>query len=230
MAKILFTAFMADARGKVAGSVFSKNRSGAYIRTKVTPTNPSTTSQSGARSRFTGFSQGWRGLTQDQRNAWRDATQNFPKTNQFGSIYYLSGSALYQSLNNTLQTVGGTPISDPPLPQEVAALVSISLTMAKGTPAASLVYSPTPVPADTAFMVFATQGVSAGIAYVKNQYRLIEVLDAADVSPANILASYTTKFGTVPNAGLKVYVKVVPVNKVTGQQGIGLETYAIVAS
>ena len=42
MAKILTTAIVADIRNKLNGSVFSKNRYGAYVRTKVTPVNPQT--------------------------------------------------------------------------------------------------------------------------------------------------------------------------------------------
>ena len=42
MAKIKMTAIVADMRNKLNGSVFSRNRGGAYIRTKVTPINPQT--------------------------------------------------------------------------------------------------------------------------------------------------------------------------------------------
>lgn len=45
MAKIKFGMMMTDARGKLGGQVFSKNRSGSYVRTKVTPVNPQTTTQ-----------------------------------------------------------------------------------------------------------------------------------------------------------------------------------------
>ena len=42
MAKIKFGMMMTDASGKLGGQVFSKNRGGSYVRTKVTPTNPQT--------------------------------------------------------------------------------------------------------------------------------------------------------------------------------------------
>ena len=230
MAKILFTAVVADMRNKLAGSVFSKNRAGAYVRTKVTPVNPSSVAQSSARSRFTNFSQGWRGLSAAQQSQWRDATSAFPKTDQFGNIYYLSGAQLYQSLNNTIKLVNGVALTAPPTPSDVPALTSIALTAAKGSPAMSLAFTPTPVPANTAYLVYATPGVSPGVSFVKNQYRLIDVIDSSSTSPEDLLTAYTAKYGLVPNAGQRVYVKLVPVNKATGQQGIGLETSAIVAA
>lgn len=230
MAKILFTAVVADMRNKIAGTVFSRNRAGAFARTKVTPVNPQTTYQTGSRSRFTGWSQGWRGLTDAQRSSWNDATTSYPKTDQFGNIYYLTGAQLYQSLNNTLQVVSGTALTEPPVPDSVEAITSASFTMANGTPAASLTFAPTPVPANTAYMIYATPGVSPGVNFVKNQFRLITVAAAAASSPLDFLTAYTTKFGSVPAAGQKVFLKIVPVNTVTGQQGQGFQVSATVSA
>ena len=230
MAKVQFSAFVTDIRNKLGGTVFSKNRAGSYVRNKVSPTNPSTISQGNSRSRFTGFSQGWRGLTSDQRSQWNDATTSFPKTDQFGKIYFLSGAQLYQSLNNTLQIVGTAAINVPPIPSSVAQVTSVVLTGAKGTPAVSITFAPTPVPANTAYIIFMTPGVSPGVNFVKNQYRQVTVVAAAATSPKDLLTAYQAKFGLVPAAGQKFFVKVVPVNTVTGQQGIGYETSAIVAA
>ena len=66
MAKIKMTAIVADMRNKLNGSVFSRNRGGAYIRTKVTPINPQTAAQVQARSLLTSLSQGFRSLSQAQ--------------------------------------------------------------------------------------------------------------------------------------------------------------------
>jgi hypothetical protein len=52
MAKINFGQTVNDARGKLGGTVFSKNKSGAYTRRKVTPANPRTVAQSRVRNFF----------------------------------------------------------------------------------------------------------------------------------------------------------------------------------
>lgn len=229
-AKILFTAFMADMRGKVAGTVFSQNRAGAYARTKVTPVNPSTTYQSTVRSRLTGNSQGWRGLTSAQRNAWNTGAINFPRTDVFGNQQILSGQQLYVALNNNLLNTGTAAISDIPVPQSVFALTSASGAMAKGAGTATVTFAPTPITADNAVLVFATPGVSPGKTFVKPLYKQITVLAAAATSPANIATAYTNRYGAIPVAGLKVFIKLVPVNTISGQAGQALEFSLTVAA
>lgn len=50
--KIKWGMMMTDGRGKLGGQVASKNRAGAYVRTKVTPVNPRTTQQQAIRTLF----------------------------------------------------------------------------------------------------------------------------------------------------------------------------------
>ena len=61
--KIKWGAMVVDGSGKLGGHVASKNRGGSYFRTKVTPTNPNSTSQAAVRSRLTALSQAFRALT-----------------------------------------------------------------------------------------------------------------------------------------------------------------------
>jgi hypothetical protein len=50
--KVLFGAIVVDGRGKIGGHVMSKNRAGAFMRTKVTPINRKSSFQTGVRSRL----------------------------------------------------------------------------------------------------------------------------------------------------------------------------------
>src|SRR3546814_3353017 len=52
ISKVKFGALMTDARGKLGGHVFSKNRAGSYLRTKVTPVNQQTSYQTSVRALF----------------------------------------------------------------------------------------------------------------------------------------------------------------------------------
>lgn len=227
--KIKFGALVVDGRGKIGGHVASKNRGGAYLRTKVTPTNPQTAAQSLVRNRLTSFSQGWKGLTAAQRDAWYSSVSDYSKTDVFGDIKQPSGVNLYVKLNSNLDEVGVGAISLPPLPQAVEPVLTISATAAAGTAALSVVYTPSPIPADTAFILRATKQVSPGKSFLKNEYRNIAILDAGDTSPENALAAYNAKFGTLV-AGQKIGLALVPVNKVTGQKGQAVSTEIIVAA
>ena len=84
--KIKFGAIVTDGRGKIGGHVASKNRSGAYMRTKVTPSNPNTASQSQARSILASASQNWRNLTDSQRKAWNNAVSDWDNSSYISKI------------------------------------------------------------------------------------------------------------------------------------------------
>jgi len=65
--KIKWGAIVVDGRNKIGGHVASKNRAGAYLRTKVTPVNPNTGYQAGVRNTLSTLSSGWRALEEAQR-------------------------------------------------------------------------------------------------------------------------------------------------------------------
>lgn len=226
MAKVLFTAVVADMRNKLNGTVFSKNRYGAYTRTKVTPVNPQTDSQQNARNNLATNSAAWRGLTEAQRQGWIDAAVQFPFTDIFGNAKILSGQALYCKLNGNLVNAGEVAIADAPNPVAIPALTNIALT-ATDAPTLSLAFGPTPVPADFALQVFATGNVPPGRSFVKNLYRFITTVPAAGATPANILAAYQAVHGN-PVADQKISVRCFLVSTITGQAGIPLADTTIV--
>lgn len=229
MAKILFTAFMADVRGKVAGTVFSKNRGGAYTRTKVTPSNPQTTAQNLVRSRLTGFSQGWRGLTQAARDSWNAAVASFPRTNVFGASKILSGHQLYIGLNSQLAAAGQSSIGLPPVPVGAPAVNSITPAAADAAGTFTIAFDPDPVPADTTMIIEATEQVSAGKNNLNSLYRQIQTEAAAAVSPADIATAYVAKFGSLIE-GQKIGVRVRFVNDLTGEVSGPVTAAVIVAA
>lgn len=224
-----FGALVVDGRGKIGGHVASKNRAGAYLRTKVTPVNGQTSYQNAIRNRFTTLAQAWRGLTEAQRDAWNAAVSDYSRTDIFGDLKQPTGSNLYQRLNNNLVTIGETAILNPPLPSAVGEVVAESLTAKDGTVAQALSLVLTGnVPAGTSVKVMATAPISAGRSFVKSQYRLIGILDPAATTPVNLLSDYQAKFGSTGSAGQKIFVKVTAVNNVTGQEGTPSQVSAIV--
>ena len=204
--------------GKLGGHVFTSNKAGASIRTKVTPINRKSTGQNAVRNLFTSLAQAWRGLTQAQRDAWNAAVANFQRTNVFGDLRSVSGIALFQRLNNVLLQAGGAMIVTPPLPVEVANIVVESVTAAVAVPALSIVLNDD-IPAGTGLQIWATAPQSAGVDAVNSKYRQIGFGEALDTSPINALAMYTAKFGNTGAIGQKIFVKVVPFSTVSGQIG-----------
>jgi len=224
--KAKFGAIIVAGSGKIGGHVASRNRAGAYIRTKVSPVNPSTTSQSAVRNRLTGLSQVWRSLTAAQSAAWYSAVGDYAKTDVFGDLRNPSGFNLYQRLNNNLLNVGEAAIDVPPVPGSVHSFAAFTAAIVTGTPGMALTFSAA-IPATDKVKLFATAPMSQGKSFVKAEYRQIGVLTSASTSPFAAKTLYDAKFGAVTENGLKVFFKMVPVNVATGQSGIGIEASGI---
>jgi len=227
--KMKFGAIVVDGRGKIGGHVASKNRGGAYLRTKVTPANAQTTYQQGVRNTFTTYSQAWRGLSDAQRAAWNAAVASFAITNIFGDLRNPSGINLYQKLNNNLVSTGEAAISVPPLPSAVGECNITAVAAAAGAATMTITMSGA-VPADTAVKVFAAAPQSAGKSVITSELRQIAVLAAAEATPYNLAAEYIARFGSVGLAGQKIFVKLLPINTTTGQAGASSMATGIVAA
>lgn len=226
--KAKFGAIVVDGRGKIGGHVASKNRAGAYFRTKVTPVNPQTSAQSGVRANLTFMSQSWQLLTEEQRAGWNGAVANYGRTDIFGDIKNPSGFNLYMRLNLNILAAGGGIVSDVPVDTFAPELVTFTAAPDSVAGDFDIVFAPTPVPTNTAYVVECTEQTSAGKSFVKNLFRTVQVLPAADATPTNIFANYTAKFGTlIP--GKKITVRVKAVNLISGLSSTPTVVSAIVA-
>lgn len=221
--KIKFGSIVTDGRGKLGGQVYARNRSGAYVRNKVTPNNPQTVFQSAIRALLATFSEAWRGLTQAQRNAWNAAVENFPGTNQFGDEVIPTGKNLYTRLNVNLSEIGESAIDTPPTPAEIVEPSDIDLEI-DNNPNVLLDFTGS---TDMTYKVFLTANLSPGIGFFKNKFKLIDTIAPPNGTPADLTTAYADRLGN-PIAGQKVAVKVVPVVTATGQKGVGLTASEIV--
>jgi hypothetical protein len=227
--KAKFGSIVVAGSGKIGGHVASRNRAGAYFRTKVTPINPSTSYQQTVRNRLAGLSSGWRALTAAQRATWNAAVQDYAKTDVFGDLQNPSGFNLYVRLNANLLAIGESALTSAPASAAVEAFTSLSVAAAEGADTLTLTFAAA-ISADHKVLVYATPALSPGKSFVKSEYRLIEVLDNADVSPYSAETAYDAKYGAVGAAGQKIFVKLVQVNTATGQKGIPIEASAVIAA
>lgn len=226
MAKIKFGMAVSDMRGKLNGSVFARNRGGAYVRTKVTPINPKTARQIEVRARLTALAQGFRSLSQDQIAAWNNAVSQWQRTDIFGDLVSPTGLALYVRLNGNLLNAGQAIIDNVPAVGSVEQVSSLTLTGDESTQALSLAALPATVPADTTLVIEATEPLSLGINNANSRYRFIGSFAAAAASPYNIASIYTDKFGTI-KADQKIFIRAKYVSNLTGQTSLALASFGI---
>ena len=226
MAKVKLGAIVTDISGKLGGHVFSKNRSGKYMRTKGVPTNPQTSAQMLIRGMFAAISSSWSELSELQRTSWRNAVDQFATTDVFGDIKNPTGKALYQRLNQNLSVSDQPLIDSAPFATDVPFLGIIS---AGGSVATNVLRIKTVGDATAnKVLVFATEPLSQGTKFVKNKLRLIEVFAGGDDLALEVEASYTAKFGELV-AGANVYFGVKTVNQV-GQASPMISKKAVIAA
>ena len=221
-----FGAIVVAGSGKIGGHVASKNRGGAYLRTKVTPTNPQTASQSAVRNTLGSLATGWSELTEDQRLSFNDAVKDFATTDIFGDIKNPSGINLYVKLNTNLTNSDQTLITSAPAKVEVPAIAIASVVYDVSSSADSII-SLTNTDADgVVCIVSATPKVTQGTSYVKNLFRIIDTLTIDGVE-APFGTAYINKFGNLA-AGDKFFVKVELVMP-NGQKGTAVTSvvYAV---
>ena len=227
--KVKYGSIVVAGSGKIGGHVASHNKGGAYFRTKVTPTNPQTTSQSLYRGIFSANSKEWSVLTDVQRQAWNTMESLKSVTGAFGDKMLLSGKALFSKVNNNLQAIGAATIASPVIPVSAYVMAVSSFTFNNGTQIASLTFS-NAIPATHTVIVKASPSVSPGISFSKNLTRIIRGLNTGDTSPVALSGEYLGKFGAIGAAGQRVFWEMYAIEKVSGIASAVVRGSSIIAA
>lgn len=212
MATIKYGHLISEARGKLNGTVFSRNAAGAFMRQKVSPVQPRTARQQQVRQYLSTASASWRTLTDQQRADWRAAAEKVAGTNVFGDGRTLTPSQLYTRLYRIAQEIGVTPPTTPPILVAPQGIQSLSITADTTPLTLDITFQPSPLPAGYRLVIDATDTLSAGISNAHGKFRRIMVTSAAPSSPLSILSAWQAKFGTLV-AGARVFVRVYVVDE-----------------
>ncbi len=209
MAKIKLGAIVVDMRGKSNGHVFSKNRGGAYMRTKVTPSNPQSTFQMSVRGIFAAISSAWSSLTDANRQSFENLVSSYARTDIFGDLRNPTGKNLYQRLNQNLELTGQTQLTTCPEPTEVpfANLTGATGDISDATFEVSLGGDTT----GSQLMIFATPPLSQGTKFVKNKLRFLGTYAGGVAGDTDFYGDYDRRFGSIA-LGQNIYVGVRVVN------------------
>ena len=213
--KVKFGSIIVAGSGKIGGHVVAKNRGGAYLRTKTTPTNPNTSYQAAARANLSQFATAWKELSESNRLSWANAVTQWKSTDIFGDIKNPSGINLYTKVNLNLASIALPGINTAPSKIEVPFSPLLSATIDVSGNETILEFDNSNIDGKT-IQVWGTPAVSQGVSFVKNQYRAFGygVVSAGELV---IGGEYAARFGT-PVAGTKVYIqcKVIESNGQTG--------------
>lgn len=196
---------MTDARGKLGGQVFSKNRAGAYVRTKVTPVNPRTAAQQLSRYILGSLSASWSGLTEAQRRAWNAAVDDWQRTDIFGDLRKPTGKNLFTSLNKELLQSSQNQVL---LPPDKVVIPNVIIDNATYTIAGSTFSIDTV--GDSAsheVQISATPQMTAGTNFIDDKLRVISYNKGSLDGQFSFSSDYFAKFGT-PVLGANIWVQI----------------------
>lgn len=210
---------LSDARGKLNGSVFTKNRFASVMRNKTSPVNPQTQSQMAYRASFGDFARAFRSLNASQIAAWNAFALNQSRSNVFGQLYRPTGLNWFVGLNQNTKFVNSAELYDPPTLRDLPIFDSADAAIEISSVPKDLLFTDlgidggTAVPEGFAVAIEFTQPLSRGISYAKNQFR--RTTFTSDLLTANFYSVYHAKFGD-PAPGTKIFARLTIIDKTTG--------------
>lgn len=220
--------------GKAGGSVFSRNRGGAYVKNFVKPSNTFSEFRQAVRSAFGALASTWRTLTDAQRNSFFEQAPFYKKLDVFADLKTLSPMALYQKLNLQLANAGLPHINSAIAPEGTNAIIGVDTPLAVSNTAGeiSFTYQLEDVNniLDNSYVLEATPSVSPSIKNVSNLFRKLLDTNTTEGNPVNakitfsdfastnaaLYTAYVGRFG-VPAVGSIVHIRLQAVNPRTGE-------------
>lgn len=200
MSIVVFGPLITGARGTIAGTIFSANKSGPYARGWNRGPNPRSTGQSAQRRRTSGMAKAWRALTQVQRDAW-DTWAALPaqeKFNSLGESYYASGFNWYVAINDRLLNVGrGTRTTPPVIARPAAPTISglVVRSTASGLP--STVAYPSGEFTGFDLILFVALANSQGVLSKYQGWRLVHQTQTPGLAAEAFQSELEAAFGTI---------------------------------
>lgn len=115
MTKVLDPLRSSAASGSIGSTVYSRNQYGQYVRNRTTPTQPDTSKQTAARTRFAAAITSWQStLTAAERQSWEKYASQTNSFDPLGQPQKLSGMQAYLRYYLTVTTASLTPVTTAP--------------------------------------------------------------------------------------------------------------------
>lgn len=177
---------LAAASGSLGGNTASHNRGGAYLRSRVVPTDPASSFQVIMRTILGNLATAWQTLTDTQRDAWTTYGLNVPVTNALGDTVFLTGQQMYVRNNAARVQAGLARIDDGPVVFALDSLspVAIQPNAAAGTLNVSFEVTDEWVAEDNAgLLIYASRQKADTINFFKGPYRFTAIIEGEVAMP-----------------------------------------------
>lgn len=186
MAKVLYGTGITEFRGKVGGSIFSANGSGAYVKSYARPPRRHTTAQNDPIAVVAGAGYLWQSLSDGDRTDWNDyaADPGELDYDAWGNQRYLSGFQWMTRCMGRRWACAETALSGVPAKPAEAAVTGAVLTVYQsGAEHSTIEWDSSQFGADKAAVLFLSVSPSSGIATAqKGFYQVLAKYDPDDTS------------------------------------------------
>ena len=210
MALIKLGGGVADIRGSIGGTVFSKNRYGSYSRNRTIPVNPGSAKQTKIRSTMGQIRNAWFSvLTAAQRAAWAVYAANVEVQNRLGEAIKLTGWNMFARTNANRLYNDVAIVADAPTEFSLAEADStLAVTISAATQLISVAF-------DTAMdwcdedgshlIIYASRPQNPTVNYCKGPYQVAGKISGNHTTPPTSPVTMAVPFAVV--AGQKVFVQ-----------------------
>jgi len=198
MALIKLGGGIADIRGSIGGTVFSRNRYGAIARNRTIPVDPGSAAQMTVRAlmgqaRAAYFDV----ITAVQRAAWDVYAANVPMTNRLGETMNLTGYNMYCRTNIAALNAGMNRIDDAPTDFSLAGQDgSVVATVTAAFNELSLAFDNAMDWANEvggALLVFESKPQNPGVNYFKGPWNFLGKIDGDSVTAPTDPQTFTSQ-------------------------------------
>jgi hypothetical protein len=215
--KIEYGSIITDGSGKLGGFVAARNRGGAYLRTKTSPTQPDTIYQEYVRTQLAWISSQWSGLSDAQRATWNNAVESYKTTNIFGDKRNPSGINLFIKLNINRWRIGFNIAKEVPDKRQVKYEEISNVEFPSFAPEEAVVNFPTEHLKHSHILLRATPPVSAGVTYITNRLRDVLYVELKG-DTFSYGEEYVARFGNI-SPGDIIWITVTIIGR-NGLQGV----------
>jgi hypothetical protein len=219
MAIVQFSSLVDGLRNSIGNQTFSVNRYGAFVRSRVTPANPSTSRQLAVRAFIPYLNTIWAGLSETDRLTWVDGTTLHPRLNAFGEPYTLSPYNFFISCNLPFQNRSEDFMEAFVDSETPAQITDVSLEISAVDEQIFIECTVPTYSSYTNVAVFASPLLSPGINYCKAAYRYLFTIQATSLFRYNMYAEWNTQYGAL-TVGQKIFVKLYAWYDLNGLQSL----------
>lgn len=217
---------IANIRGSIGGTTFSKVASGAIARVRRGPIQKTSTPRGYSRNLFGSVAQTWSKFTPADQLQWITFAAANPVPNRFGEMQVLSGMAMYMYLNALGQHFYGVSAALPPADLQYAPIEALDIICNKD-PGGSITVEATDGAAttDDKMVLYISGPLGRGRTTAVAGYFMVPDLLALN-APVDVTAYWTARFGSLPQfVGNRVVCEALALRSTNGARSPRVKAY-----